>query len=260
VTEEFRANRSLAARIDRKFSRLWVALIVLAGGGCASGTETGNPSITGQLSYTGYSSNPSEVGLRVGGSLATVKSAWFDLERIDVSAAGSCGTGAAPAFVVPALGLGDHASGNHNSTAFEARDGSFCGLDVPFALVADASGAPAALLGRAFLVSGEVPDGTPFTIVSEAAPVVRLQATKGSFSLPESEPDLLLGFDFATWLSGLDFAGADRTAGAILISKDSNPALLQSFDAALARGLHLYRDRDGDGALDENPELLAGPD
>lgn len=236
-------------------SVVFIALIALASG-CAGGTETGNPSFTATLSYTGYSSDPSAIALRAAGSVAAVESAWFELDRI-VSAASSCGTGAEAPFVVSALGLGDHAAGKHNSISFRTSPGDFCGIDVPFKRVADAMGAPDALAGQGLLMTGKLADGTPFTIVSGATPVIRLQATSDGFSLNEGERDLLLGFDFATWLSGVDFSSAERGGDAILISEGSNPALLESFEAALAAGLRLYRDRDGDGVLDTNPEELA---
>lgn len=238
-------------------ARFCLVFAALAASGCAGGTETGNPSFTSSLSYTGYSSRPDEVGLREDGSVATVESAWFNLDRISVNGAGSCDTDAIPAFVVPALGAGDHAAGNHNTLKYEARPGAFCGVNVPFVPVTESAGAPAELLGHALLLTGKLADGTRFRIVSDATPVVALEASGVAFTLTEKSGNLLLAFDFAAWLSGVDFAEAERSADAILISQEANLPLLQRFDAALAPGVHLFRDRDGDGVLDTMPEELA---
>ncbi|HWA78598.1 MAG TPA: hypothetical protein VG937_39960 [Polyangiaceae bacterium] len=225
--------------------------------GCAGGTETGNPSFTSALSYTGYSSKPEDIALQDGGRVASVQSAWFELDRVSVLASGACGSDAPPAFVVPALGLGDHAAGNHNSTAYQAEPGSFCAVEVPFVRVSDPAGAPAELAGRALLLTGKLADGTPFSIESDKASVVRLEAETGSFALAQGEGELLIAFDFANWLGSVDFALAERGAGGVVISSASNPTLLEAFEASLGPGIHLFRDRDGDGMLDAAPEELA---
>lgn len=253
---ELLATERRAPRARAGLAASCLCLATLAAG-CAGGTETGNPSFTSALGYTGYSSKPEEIALRDGGRVASVQSAWFELDRISVLASGACGSDAPPAFVVPALGLGDHAAGNHNSTAYQAEPGSFCAVEIPFVRVTEPARAPAELAGRALLLTGTLADGTPFTIASDTTPVVRLEADAGSFALARGEGDLLVAFDFATWLGNVDFSSADRGADGLVISNQTNPALLQAFEAALAPGIHLFRDRDGDGVLDANPEELA---
>ncbi len=233
-------------------------LLGLGLGGCTGGTETGNPSLTGQLSYTGVSSAPADIGVRSGGAVATVKNAWFALDQVTVSSAGDCGIKDSNTFSVRALGIGDHAAGVHNATEFEATASAFCSVELPFAPVAaDDMKAPAELRGRAVVVTGELADGTPFSIASAQAPLVRLQAAANGFELSAEAPNALLAFDFAAWLSDLNWATADIDGGRIDVSTSSNPELLRKFEEQLASGVALYRDSNGDGVLDTTPELLA---
>ena len=49
------------------------------------------------------------------------------------------------------------------------------------------------------------------------------------------------------------YSSGDR----VVIDDSSNTELLHRLEGNLASGVALYRDRDGDGALDPDPELLA---
>jgi len=233
-------------------------LLGLALAGCAGGTETGNPSLTGQLSYSGVSSDPAAIGVRRGGGVATVKNAWFALDQVTVSSAGDCGVKGGSGFSVSALGIGDHAAGVHNATDFEATAGAFCSVDLPFVPVAiDDTKAPAELRGHGIVVAGELADGTPFLVESDQAPLVRLQGAANGFELSAAAPNALLAFDFATWLADVDWAAASVDGGRISVSEGSNSELLRKFEGQLAAGVALYRDSDGDGVLDAPPVLLA---
>lgn len=237
----------------------WV-LCVLSCPACNSGTETGNPSLTGALSYTGYSSKPAEVGVRDAGSVANIENAWLDLDAVSVSPDGECGIEGGEPFVVPALGVGDHAAGAHNFTPFAAKAGAFCRVDLPFARVSSATAGgklPDELSGHSLLITGTLADGTPFSIASSATPVVELRAEGAGFELSADQADAVVAFDFAAWLAGIDFDAAERSGGQVVISADSNSSLLATFEQNLAAGVALYRDRDGDGQLDVDAELLA---
>lgn len=249
--------RAMRVGVWLGFSWVLCALSVPA---CNSGTETGNPSLTGALSYTGYSSKPSDFGVRDGGSVANIETAWLDLEAVSVSPDGECGIEGGETFVVPALGVGDHAAGGHNFTPFSAKAGSFCSVDLPFARVpSGGSGGnlPDELPGNSLLITGKLADGTPFSIASGATPVVELRADGPGFALSAEQADAVIAFDFAAWLDGVDLGSAERSDGAIVISADSNASLLATFEQNLAAGVALYRDRDGDGLIDVDAELLA---
>lgn len=243
-----------------RFSMLALLAAASLPSGCSSGTETGNPSFRAELSYTAYSSQPLQVSVREPGTPAVVDSAWLDLASAALVTAGTCGAPAPATETIPALGIGDHAAGKHNATLFQLAAGSYCSFDLPFVLAdsnALSGDAPAELVGHSLLLEGTLADGSPFTISSAATPIVHLVADAGSFEISKEQPNVLIAFDVAIWLSGLDWANATRAAGAVRVSVTENPALLAQFEGNLALGVALYSDRDGDGKLDLNPLRLA---
>jgi hypothetical protein len=237
---------SFLAGSGRLFALLLVGLI--GSGGCTGGTETGNPSFTGALSYTGLARSPGP----------TVENAWLSLDGVTFSSLGCAATG--EGFEVPALGVGDHAAGAHNFTSFQANAGRYCGARLPFKRVVDSAqlgAAPTELEGSSVLIQGRLADGTAFQILSEATPAVALEPLEAGFELSESDAQLLVVFDFSEWLSDLDLEGAERDENGLRISETSNQDRLVAFEAALPRGVLLYRDRDGDGRLDDDAVLVA---
>lgn len=254
MTQPHREGMLRAMRV--RLAPWWfvVALPCLA---CNSGTETGNPSFVGSLSYTGYSSNP-DYGVREDGAVATIANAWLDLDSVSISPDGACGNSGEP-FSVPALGVGDHAAGNHNSTAYSAKAGAFCSVGLPFARVSEANAAnlPEELRGKSLLITGTLVDGTPFSIASDVRQLIQLRASAPGFVLSADQADAVIAFDFGAWLDGVDFAAADRVDGQIVISFSSNNGLLGAFEENLPAGVALYRDRDGDGLVDPDAEPLA---
>lgn len=238
---------------------LTLSLALLASA-CTGGTETGNPPFSGALSYTGFSSEPDRIAVRRAGSELTVQQAWLDLDSVSFSARGDCELAEEDAaLTLPGLGVGDHAAGVHVITEFEAAPASFCRIELPF-VRADAPGpGPNEVAGNSVLLLGELADGTAVSIASQRAPVVKLEAEAGGFRLDAEQAELLLAFDFAAWLKGVDLGAAERTAGAISIDVEHNPALLDAFEQNLSRGVSLHRDRDGDGQLDVDSRPIAEP-
>jgi hypothetical protein len=221
----------------------FLALGSLPTAGCTGGTETGNPSFTGALSYTGYDSEP---------SVATVDNAWLSLGRVSFSTLGGCELGGGTSFDVPALGVGDHAAGAHNFTSFKTTVGSYCNVELPFVRVTETSAlgaAPAELVQHSVLLIGHTPDGTPFRVLS-AVPLTVVLNISAPFELADAEGKLLFVFDFSQWLKDVDFASAAQTDGSIEISDEQNSDLLEQLEDSLPRGVLLYRDADGDGVLD----------
>jgi len=228
--------------------------------GCSSGTETGNPPFQAELSYGALSSAPLLIGVGEPGSEGVVESAWLDLGAVSLIGVGSCAEPEPMGILVPALGVGDHASGKHNSTQFPLAASEYCGLDLPFlrAMPQDIqNGVPKELEEHSVMLEGALADGTPFTLLAPATPTVRLKADAGGFEISQQHAKTLITFDVATWLANLDWSNAKRIDGAIVISADDNPALLAQFESNLARGVALYRDADGDGKLDTDPVRLA---
>lgn len=228
---------------------------------CESGTETGNPSFKREFSYAGYSSSV-DLGVGEGPSVASVVvvRAWLSLDDVTLTRSDACNPSELSTLDLPALGVGDHAAGSHNYTEFAASAGRVCGATLPFAMVTsvdDASSAPPALVGHSVLLDGRLADGTLFRILSSSAPAIAFDLGESALELSDDEADLLVVFDFASWLSGLDFSAAQRVDGSIEVSESSNTELLATFESNLRRGVMLYRDRDGDGRIDEGSEPLA---
>jgi len=249
--------------VVRCIARMSLALSLVAASGCSSGTETGNPPFQAELSYTAYSSEPESIGVRDPGRQAVVDSAWLDLDAVTLRDASSCAAAAPTVTSVPALGIGDHAAGQHNATRFSLSGGEYCGLDLPFVLAPAAAirgAVPPDLEQHSIMLAGALADGTRFTLLSAATPTVRLVADASRFEISAEHAQTLIAFDVAAWLGDLDWASAVRSGGAIQISADANSALLTQFESRLARGVALYRDADGDGQLDANAERLAHGD
>jgi hypothetical protein len=225
--------------------------------GCTGGTETGNPPFTGALSYTGFSSQPERIGVRSAGTELTVRQAWLDLDDVSLSASGGCGLSDAAALTLPSLGVGDHAAGVHVVTRFEGTSAAFCHLDLPFLRTGAPGSGPDELAGNSLLLRGELADGTAFSIASPQTPVVELEAGNGGFRLEPDQARLLLAFDFASWLAGLDLASAERVGGVISVDPEHNVALLAAFQQRLSAGVSLHRDPDGDGALEADSQPIA---
>ena len=228
--------------------------------GCSSGTETGNPSFQAEIAYTAYSSAPLLVGVRDASADVDVESAWLDLDTVGLLRAGSCSSSSSDALLVPALGIGDHAAGDHNLVSFASDAGTFCALELPFVRAPERAvtgDVPAELAQHSVMLAGSLADGTSFSLLSAATPVVRLAADAGSFEISANRAKSLIAFDVAAWLVGLDWSTANKRDGTIFVSVDENADLLAHFEQNLASGVALYLDRDGDGKLDAAPERLA---
>ena len=239
------ARLGMLGAVPRSAARACLSVVLWAlASGCSSGTETGNPSFQAELSYTANSSMPLAIGVRVPGSQAVVQSAWLDLDTVALIGAGSCDRAEPTVSAVPALGIGDHASGNHNATLFALSAAEYCALDLPFVRAGHGDihdGVPPDLEQNSIMLAGTLADGTPFTLLSAQARTVRLMADAGSFEISQNQAKTLITFDVATWLADLDWASAQRVDGAISISRADNPELLAQFESQLARGIALYR-------------------
>jgi hypothetical protein len=242
-----------------RFRSLSLLVPALLAFGCAGGTETGNPPIQARLSYVAYSTDPS-VRIREPGEAATVASVWLTLADVGFTPGSGCADNAAPAFRAPGIGVGDHASGAPVTTTFTLEPGAYCGVTLPLSL-ADVlpTNAPATLGGASVLITGTLADATAFTIQSRSTPVFALHPDATSFVIEPEQSDTLLGFDLAAWLEGIDWASAEAGPDGIVISAARNSELLARFEANLPLGVRLFRDREGDGRMDQDAEPLAKP-
>lgn len=224
--------------------------------GCA-GTETGNPSVVAQIALTAHSSDHGRVAIRAAEGGLTLQRAWLSLGALSLLEGSDC-SAETRRFTAAALGAADHAEPRAALLALDAEDGEYCGLAVPFAPSMEVPpGAPAELGELSVLLEGNLPDGAAFSLASAASREVLVRVAAPGFALDSQRSALLLGFDVATWLRDPSLVDASRELdGSVRIDAMRNVTLLRGFEAALAPGIELYRDRDADAVLDPQPEFL----
>lgn len=226
---------------------------------CA-GTETGNPSFQGSLGYTAYTSDASVAALRTGGEAATVEQAWLVLGAVRFVRAAECDPGASDEVAAPALGIGDHATGHPVHTALELAAGRYCGVRLPLVVAgADVGKAPADLAQHSIALVGKLGDGAAFELRSALDEELFLQAPDGSFAMDATDDSVVIGFDVAAWLAGVQWSRAQAGPdGRVLVDAAHNADLLAQFEHELARGVVLFRDPDARGVVDPKATPLAG--
>lgn len=242
----------------------WAAALACAMGcsalGCAGGTETGNPSFEGQLAYDAYSSNVTAVALSAvdaepAEGATRVDSVWLVLG--DISFGPECAAPAEATVHATGIGEGDHAAQGRVVTALTIAEGRYCSVRVPLERAPESPMAgPSALGGHSILIQGVAPDGTPFRVRSAMQGALEL-AGDTPFELSEGAGAVLIGFDLAVWIDAIDWSGAEPSGGEIHIDTASNAALLERFEAALARGTGLYRS-DATAPIDSSHPLAHG--
>lgn len=225
--------------------------------GCV-GTETGNPTVTAQFALNAHSSDPTAVSLGEGTAPLVVQEVWLSLGALGLVEGANCADPMAQ-FSSEPLGAGDHAHPDPAFTDFELPAGNY---ECVSAVIVPTAGplpeeAPPEFARQSILIRGRLNETTPVTVASDATFEVPIPALAGSYLLESDQVAFLLGFDVAKWLGALDWTNADlEPDGSIRVSPTSNESLYENFLSNVPPGLELYRDADGDGALDEEVELL----
>lgn len=236
----------------------WLCVLALAG--CV-GTETGNPSFDGTLSYNAHSSDAARVALLSGDSGAiVVDNAWLVLGDVGFVEGIACNTETPPSGHVDGLGIGDHAPSTAASTPLSLEAGSYCGVRLPLVHPPDVLPAnlPSEIAGHSVLITGTLGDGRAFSLRSASEDELFLVATADAFALDAELPDVLIGFDVAAWLGELSWNSAVEEADrSVLVDETHNANLLQEFEDHLASGTSLFRDPDGLGQVRADSERLA---
>lgn len=230
--------------------------------GCA-GTETGNPPVDGTLGYDAYSSQPTQVALRSAEDDApvVVDAAWLVLGDVRFDRPEHCGQHGSAHVDVPGLGAGDHAGTQAPATQVEFTSGRYCAVRVALQLPKQApAGAPAELAGHSILITGRA-EGRAFRVASALATPWMLSASDpAGFELDDALSGVLLGFDVNAWLADVRWADVPLDgSGTRIVDAERAPELSAAFDAHVVQGVKLFRDRDGDGLLDDEREELAQP-
>lgn len=225
-------------------------------------TETGNPPLRAQMALTAETSDPSVVSIGGGASPSAliVHSAWIGVGDIRFVRAEICDVPGETEIDVPGPIVAD-VTGAPYVVELELDADDYCRVRVPLDRVeAVPTGAPAELLDHSIVITGERADGTPFRIASRIEREADIRARTAPFALDEAQRAVVLAFDFALWLGGIDLAAAVVSPdGTIVVDEDDNRDVLDAFEANADRALRLFRDIDEDGALDvdERAELLA---
>jgi hypothetical protein len=228
---------------------------LLAAACTRGGSETGNPARE-QIALALHTSDQNAVALASGSADARIEQAWVAFGRFQFFAAGTCaGLGEASVSAKPffAADLAEPGA----KVSLELEPGDYCGIVVPIGRQPRTlpDGAPAQLADHGIVVRGRLADGTRFSIAHPEQDELELAATHDTFA---ADPDLLLSFDVARWLHGLDIAGGTRQSdGSVRIDGEHNVPLLDAFEANVECSLELYRDADGDGQKSKGDPLLA---
>jgi len=225
--------------------RAWRAICFLALGlGCplegCSGTETGNPKpIAIELRFTAYSDDFSQVSVGLQGGALRVDHAFVMLDSVQLLPCS--GSGKPLELSVGALELTERPS---RVLVAESQDVDFCAARV--LLTRGPADIAPELAGRSAVVEGVRADGVPFQIASELELTVEL--TSGPPASP-FQSRLLLGFNLAKWLSGVDVETAAADNGMVTIDSTHGVDALAVFDAQLKSTVALFDDADGNGQL-----------
>lgn len=236
---------------------LWGGLAITAG--CTI-TETGNPEFAGQMALLTETTSPNEFSIGPGGSIAVVEQAWVGFGDVRLVSDTGCDEIDEVEFDVPVPTPVDLAAGPAVVT-FDVVMDDFCRVRVPMARAVAPlpAGAPPELDDAAIALSGTRADGMPFLIVSRSEREADVRSRTVPFAIDEGLRALLMAFDVAVWLDGVDLAGATVVGGRVLIDDDNNSVILDVLEDNVEEALRLYRDGDEDGELDpeDRMELLA---
>lgn len=239
--------------------RAWLLALACTLTACA-GTETGNPSFMGSLGYTAYTSDVSVAALNKSNESApSVEQAWMVLGDVRFVEGDECMSAKNGELAAKGIGIGDHATGHPVHTDLELPEGRYCGVSFPLIVAGkDVGTAPMQLAKHSVVIVGKRDDGAAFELRSTFAKDLFLEAPAGGFEMNEADGSVLIGFDVAVWLSGVELDRASTGAdGNVLIDATHNPDLLADFDRNVQRGVALYRDEKASGKVDPSAKPLA---
>jgi hypothetical protein len=242
--------------VTRRVTLGWALCLVA---GCA-GTETGNPVASKKVSLTVHSSKPDVVAISSSTQGTVIDQAWVAFGHFAFLRDGECGQIANFMHMGGAAIVGDLAQARlHLEVSVEPR--AYCGMVAPLenANPTLPKAAPVELHDHSIVVLGHRGDGVPFTLSYPQLDELELQPpTSPSFEVKAEGPPLLLAFDAAGWMNGVDLAQATLAQdGSIRIDEGENPALLLVFENNIDCSLELYSDVDGSSDLSASDRLVA---
>jgi hypothetical protein len=241
-------------------SRWFAALVTLVA--CSSGgSETGNPVLPTRIGLDARSSDPDAVAVAVSSGAAgtVIDAAWLAFGELALLRGAECAQLGDYDSDGPTEHVADFAQSDARITVEIVPD-DYCGLVLPLELQTPElpAEAPRELADHSIVLLGERGDGTPFMLTHPEQDELELAAEDGTFEVAPRRAELLLSFDVAVWMKGVNLDSAViEDDGSIRIDADHNRALLDAFERNLECSLELYRDLDEDGAVGPGDELLA---
>jgi hypothetical protein len=227
----------------------------------AGGSETGNPVQPMPIGLDARSSDPGAVAVATSSGAAgtVIDQAWVAFGELTFLRGAECDALGDYDYEGATAHVADLASPDARITVDVAPDG-YCGLVVPLQMQTPSlpERAPPELADHSIVLLGERADGTAFVLTHPEQDELELAAQDAAFVVAPDGADLLLSFDVAIWMDGVDLEAAEVDGdGVIRIDAGSNRALLDAFEVNLECSLELYGDGDADGAVSPGDPLLA---
>ncbi len=232
-----------------------IALTTALLGLAACGTETGNPEL--DMFSAARSSQPDAVGIEEEASTLRIDGAWVAFGDIRVVQSAACdGPGGAEADI-DGPWVADLLGGPPQ--LLSVPDDEYCRVRVPMDAVRAPlpSGTPAQLEDASVFVEGQLADGTPFELVSRREPELDVRSRTAPFLLSDSQQALVLAFDMAVWLDGVDLSEGELDGSMLRIDEGNNDTLLEAVEDNIERSLELYEDSTGQGVVADGDTPLA---
>lgn len=241
--------------------RAWQAALLALCACSAGGSETGNPSLPMRIGLNARSSDPEAVAVSSGTAGTVIAEAWVAFGEFLFLRGVECDALGDYDVTGPTLEVVDLSRADARITV-DVTPGSYCGLVVPLHTATPSAqlpgDAPGELAGHSIVLRGERADGTPFLLTHPEQDELELAAEDGEFEAAPDGVRLLLSFDAAVWMRGVDLdAGEVGDDGVVRIDGDDNRALLDAFELNLECSLELYEDRDDDGTVSDGDTRVA---
>jgi hypothetical protein len=209
-------------------------------------TPTKSPDVVDvTLVVTAFSSRPHEVG--AANATVRIESVWISLRNMRARPATSCKRSSGA--VIASQIVADVVKTVPSSRANLER-ANYCALELS---VARARRTHTDLRGSSIVVRGRRADGVRFVLRSRFSDEVVLTAVEmDGFVAGPGHNGWILGVDLARWFVGVDLASREVDGRReIEIDENSNPDLLATFEANVARAFALFADEDNNQRLDD---------